>query len=85
MDSNSFAALPLSPELLRAVGELGFTEMTEIQQKAIPVVLEGRDVIGRSSTGTGKTAAFGLPAVELCQSGGGGPQVLILLPTRELA
>lgn len=85
MDSNSFAALPLSPELLRAVREIGFTEMTEIQQKAIPVVLEGRDVIGRSSTGTGKTAAFGLPAVELCQSGAGGPQVLIMLPTRELA
>ncbi len=85
MDSNSFAALSLSPEVLRAVEEIGFTEMTEIQQKAIPAVLEGRDVIGRSSTGTGKTAAFGLPAVELCQSGRGGPQVLILLPTRELA
>lgn len=85
MDSSSFAALPLSPEVLRAVEEIGFTQMTEIQQKAIPVVLEKRDVIGRSSTGTGKTAAFGLPAVELCQSGAGGPQVLILLPTRELA
>ena len=85
MDSSSFAALPLSPEVLRAVEEIGFTQMTEIQQKAIPAVLAKHDVIGRSSTGTGKTAAFGLPAVELCKSGEGGPQVLILLPTRELA
>ena len=66
MDSSSFAALPLSPEVLRAVEEIGFTQMTEIQQKAIPAVLAKHDVIGRSSTGTGKTAAFGLPAVELC-------------------
>ena len=85
MDSSSFAALPLSPEVLRAVEDMGFTQMTEIQQKAIPAVLDKRDVIGRSSTGTGKTAAFGLPAVELCESGQAGPQVLILLPTRELA
>lgn len=85
MDSSSFSALPLSPDVLRAVEEIGFTQMTEIQQKAIPAVLEGRDVIGRSSTGTGKTAAFGLPAVELCRSGEGGPQVIVLLPTRELA
>ena len=85
MDQTSFTALPLSPEVLRAVAEMGFTEMTQIQQKAIPLILEGRDVIGRSSTGTGKTAAFGLPAVEMCASGAGGPQMLVLLPTRELA
>lgn len=85
MDQSSFTALPLSAEVLRAVEEMGFTEMTQIQQKAIPPILEGRDVIGRSSTGTGKTAAFGLPAVELCKAGAGGPQVLVLLPTRELA
>ena len=59
-----FNELNLSQELLRAVDELGYTEMTEIQQQSIPLLLEGRDVVGRSNTGTGKTAAFGIPAVE---------------------
>ena len=53
-----FSELNLSQELLRAVDELGYAEMTEIQQQSIPLLLEGRDVVGRSNTGTGKTAAF---------------------------
>ena len=81
-----FNELGLSEELLRAVDELGFTEMTEIQEKSIPPMLEGRDVIGRSNTGTGKTAAFGIPAVEsITDENRRSPSVLILCPTRELA
>ena len=68
----------------RAVDELGFSEMTEIQQQSIPLLLEGHDVIGRSNTGTGKTAAFGIPAVESITESRK-VQVLILCPTRELA
>lgn len=81
-----FNELNLSQELLRAVDELGFTEMTEIQQESIPLLLEGRDVVGRSNTGTGKTAAFGIPAVEsISTADKGAVSVLVLCPTRELA
>lgn len=81
-----FKELDLSQELLSAVEELGFEEMTEIQQKSIPLILEGRDVVGRSNTGTGKTAAFGLPAVQsITAADKKSPAVLILCPTRELA
>lgn len=81
-----FNELNLSQELLDAVDELGYTEMTEIQQKSIPLLLEGRDVIGRSNTGTGKTAAFGIPAVEsITPDDFRTVTVLILCPTRELA
>ncbi|MBQ9898229.1 MAG: DEAD/DEAH box helicase [Ruminococcus sp.] len=81
-----FNELDLSNELLRAVDELGFEEMTEIQAKSIPLLLEGRDVIGRSNTGTGKTAAFGIPAVEsITDLDRGTVRVLVLCPTRELA
>lgn len=81
-----FNELNLSQELLRAVDELGFTEMTEIQQESIPLLLEGRDVVGRSNTGTGKTAAFGIPAVEsIAEADRKSAVVLILCPTRELA
>ena len=81
-----FNELNLSQELLRAVDELGYTEMTEIQQQSIPLLLEGRDVVGRSNTGTGKTAAFGIPAVEsITEADRRCAVVLILCPTRELA
>ena len=59
-----FEELNLSTPLLEAVAQLDFTEMTEIQEKAIPLLLEGRDVIGKSNTGTGKTAAFSIPILE---------------------
>ncbi|ODU55255.1 MAG: hypothetical protein ABT01_06590 [Clostridium sp. SCN 57-10] len=85
MEQGSFSTLPLSPEILRAVGDLNFTEMTQIQEKAIPKMLEGCDLIGRSSTGTGKTAAFGLPAIQSIDPSAEGVQVLVMLPTRELA
>ena len=67
MNQVSFADLGLSPELNRAIADMQYTEMTPIQQKIIPLIFEGRDVIGQSSTGTGKTAAFGIPAVEMLQ------------------
>ena len=81
-----FNELNLSQELIQAVEELGFTEMTEIQKESIPLLLQGRDVIGRSNTGTGKTAAFGIPAVEsITEDDRRFPAVLVLCPTRELA
>lgn len=81
-----FNELNLSQELIQAVDELGFTEMTEIQQQSIPLLLEGKDVIGHSNTGTGKTAAFGIPAVEsITDADRNHVTVLILCPTRELA
>ena len=86
MNQVSFADLGLSPELIRAVADMQYTEMTPIQQKIIPLIIEGRDVIGQSSTGTGKTAAFGIPAVEMLQqTDDPNPQILVLCPTRELA
>lgn len=80
-----FKELELSEEVLKAIEDMGFSEMTEIQEKSIPVLKEGHDVIGRSNTGTGKTAAFGIPAVESIIKDEKGVQVLILCPTRELA
>lgn len=81
-----FNELNLSQEILEAVEELGFSEMTEIQQQSIPLLIQGRDVIGRSNTGTGKTAAFGIPAVEsITDEDKKSPAILILCPTRELA
>ena len=82
-----FEALSLMPELQKAVEAMGFTEPTGIQRQAIPLLREGVDVIGRSQTGTGKTMAFAIPAVELIDRTEAEPtvQVLILCPTRELA
>ena len=86
MNNTPFQEMNLSDELLRAVKALGYQEATPIQAQAIPLILEGRDVIGRSNTGTGKTAAFGIPAVEsIADMARTRPQVLILCPTRELA
>ena len=76
----------LAPELQQAVEELGFAAPTPIQARAMPPLLEGRDVIGRARTGSGKTAAFGLPVLSrMLQDGPKGVRALILAPTRELA
>ncbi|MCM1132954.1 MAG: DEAD/DEAH box helicase [Ruminococcus flavefaciens] len=81
-----FNELNLSQEIINAVEELGFSEMTEIQQESIPLLMQGMDVVGRSNTGTGKTAAFGIPAVEsITEADRKSVAVLILCPTRELA
>jgi len=84
-----FSSLGLSPALVRAVGELGFTAPTPVQSLAIPAVLRGADLLGSAQTGSGKTAAFALPLLQRLQDG---PQhtprrvrALVLVPTRELA
>lgn len=84
----SFESLGLSPELLQAVRDAGYTTPTPIQEQAIPVVLQGRDVLGIAQTGTGKTASFTLPMIEILSRGRAKarmPRTLILEPTRELA
>ena len=78
-----FEDLGIDPKLVQAVRELGFEEPTPIQQQAIPEIKKGRDMAGQSGTGSGKTAAFGLPIIEKIQQKGG-IQALILTPTREL-
>lgn len=79
-----FNTLGLSPEVLNAVEESGYETPTQIQRDAIPVILKGRDVIGASQTGTGKTAAFALPSLSMLKPIGK-PQIVVLEPTRELA
>ena len=81
-----FEELGLQENLLKAIGELGFTQPTPIQEKAIPVLLSGtKDLIGLAQTGTGKTAAFGLPLLQLIEAARKKfPQALIICPTREL-
>ena len=80
-----FAELGLNEKLLKAVVDLGFTEPTTIQEKAIPVLISGtKDLIGLAQTGTGKTAAFGLPLLHLVEAAQKHPQALIVCPTREL-
>ena len=88
-----FNTLPLDPKLLRAVADSGYTAMTPIQAKAIPIVLEGRDVMGAAQTGTGKTAAFTIPLLQKMlrhENASMSParhpvRALVLAPTRELA
>jgi ATP-independent RNA helicase DbpA len=80
----SFAALPLSTTLAEVVSELGWTTLTPIQAKAIPILLKGKDLIGQSSTGSGKTAAFALPLLQGIDLLRRRPQALVLCPTREL-
>lgn len=75
----------LNDNIQKALQEMGFEESTQIQQEAIPVILEGNDIIGQSNTGTGKTAAFGIPILEKIDEKLKLPQALVLLPTRELA
>ena len=81
----SFAELMLAPELLRGVEDAGYTTPTPIQARAIPLILNGRDIMGLAQTGTGKTAAFTLPIVQRLLGGPRRTRALILTPTRELA
>ena len=75
----------VSPEIIRATQAMGFTDMTEIQEKAIPLMLAGHDMIAKAPTGTGKTVAFGIPILSKVDSASLKPQAVILSPTRELA
>ncbi len=83
--SNDFTQFNLHPQLMQAVSELGYEEPTPIQEAVIPLMLEGRDVIGQAQTGTGKTAAFSLPILQNLEPGQGQVQALVVTPTRELA
>lgn len=84
-DQNTFHSFGLSKEILQSLRILGYKEPTPIQIKAVPAILSGRDILGRSGTGTGKTAAFSIPICEMVLWEGNLPQALILEPTRELA
>ena len=80
-----FEDLGLSREILKSVEDMGFEEASPIQVLAIPPLLEGKDVVGQAQTGTGKTAAFGIPILERVDARNKAPQALVLCPTRELA
>jgi len=80
-----FEELPLSPQVMKAVEDLGFKEVFPIQAQAIQPLLEGKDIIGQAQTGTGKTAAFGIPMIERLDPKINRVQGLVLTPTRELA
>ena len=85
MEALRFDELDLYPQILRAIQEMGFEEATPIQCKAIPVVMEGVDVIGQAQTGTGKTAAFGIPLLMKVDPHNKKTHAIVLCPTRELA
>ena len=85
MTTKLFSELGLSSALLKAIDRLGYEKAAPIQAEAIPMIMSGNDVVGQSQTGSGKTAAFGIPAVELVDPQLHVVQVVILCPTRELA
>ena len=80
-----FSTLPLRPELLKAIEQIGYLEMTPIQAQGLPLMLEGRDVTGQAKTGSGKTAAFGLAVLNAIDTTLLATQAVVLCPTRELA
>ena len=84
-DSFRFSTFNISQKILRAIEDMGFEEPTPIQISAIPLILAGSDVTGQAKTGTGKTAAFGIPALEKIDPHNRQTQVIVLSPTRELA
>ena len=85
MQIQSFKDLPLNGEVQKSIKELGFESLFPIQAQAIIPLLEGKDVIGQAQTGTGKTAAFGIPMIQRLNREVRGVQGLVLAPTRELA
>ncbi|MCW9017528.1 MAG: DEAD/DEAH box helicase, partial [Kangiellaceae bacterium] len=85
MSSTTFAQLNLSQDITRVLSELGYEKPSPIQEKSIPVIQNGSDLIGMAQTGTGKTAAFALPLLDKIDLENRAPQVLVLAPTRELA
>lgn len=85
MNNLQFQELNLSDEVQKAIAAMGFEEATPIQSKAIPAMMTGKDIIGQAQTGTGKTCAFAIPAIEMLKNDTSSVQVLVLCPTRELA
>lgn len=84
MKKLKFEDMEFSQEIKKAVSDMGFEEASPIQSQAIPYILEGKDVIGQAQTGTGKTAAFGVPILEMCDEENRQLQAIVLCPTREL-
>ena len=82
---DTFMELGLVPEIMKAIKDMGFEEPTPIQKASIPAATAGKDLIGQAQTGTGKTAAFGIPILERIDLKRPGPQAVVLSPTRELA
>ncbi|RKD29490.1 DEAD/DEAH box helicase [Thermohalobacter berrensis] len=85
MKTVQFDKLQISKKLKRAIKDMGFEEATPIQTKSIPKILSGKDIVGQAQTGTGKTASFGIPILEMIDSNNKNVQALVLCPTRELA
>jgi len=83
--TEAFRAVGLGAAALHAISDLGYSVPTSIQEQTIPLLLAGRDVIGQAPTGTGKTAAYGLPLIERLNERELRPQGLVVVPTRELA
>jgi ATP-dependent RNA helicase DeaD len=83
-EAGRFGDLTIHPKVMRAIEDLGFMAPTPVQAKAIPLMLEGRDVLAQAQTGTGKTAAFAIPVLQLIEPTLRKPQALIVVPTREL-
>ncbi len=81
----TFNELALAAPIIQAIGSMGFEEPTPIQERTIPIALMGRDLIGRAQTGTGKTAAYGIPLVDRCDANQEQIQGVVITPTRELA
>ena len=80
-----FSELGLSEGIVNTLTEIGYEQPTPIQEQTIKLALEGRDVLGQAQTGTGKTAAFGLPTIEKIDASNPAIQALVIAPTRELA
>jgi len=83
MENLIFKDMNVSEEVKKAISDMGFEELTHIQDLSIPPLLEGKDVIGQAQTGTGKTCAFGIPAIEKIDIDSSSVQVLILCPRIE--
>ena len=84
LEQNGFAALSLSEPTMKALDAMGFDTPTPVQLKTIPLMLEGRDVIAKAPTGTGKTCAFGIPLIECLNPDMKDLQAVVVCPTREL-
>jgi len=82
IEAGRFGDLTIHPKVMRAIEDLGFMAPTPVQAKAIPLMLEGRDVLAQAQTGTGKTAAFAIPVLQLIEPTLRKPQALIVVPTR---
>ena len=81
----NYSELNVPEQIHKAVERMGFTEMTEVQEKAIPPMMEGKDIIAKAPTGTGKTCAFGIPLILGLDQSRNYPQAVVMAPTRELA